>query len=201
MSEPENYLRLMQTFSLECDAKYQFDFGREEDNPVVNSLCGTPDGKVYVGGTNKKVIRFYPDKSKPNEVFCEGKNELKQLLSDEKGRIVSVWEDGTVRIKSDNLDKVLDIKAQGTTAKMLTINPQKTDIFFLDKDDPKVIRKVEVATQAAAKYSLKEGEGIVQLAANQDNELFVLDKKGTVQKVNLDTGEVELFPAPESTLY
>jgi len=134
-------------------------------------------------------------------VYYTGQSELKQLCPTAQGKLISCWEDGTLLFhEGQNSSKPIPVKAQGSTAKLLASNPQRTKLFMVNKANPKLITSLDTESFQTQDFTIPETD-IVQLAANQHEELFALDKKGTVLKITLSDSKVESFPSAEKLKY
>ncbi len=193
----EVYLSMMQKFSLEQADKYQIKFSAQ-------TLCITPDCKAIIGGASKELVLICPDRKAPDTVFykgmsylTKGNGECRHLHCDNQGTVISAWDDGSILIHKKDKATPVETKSSGAASKVLAINPQKTHIYFIKKDSPKTLVELTIESGLVQEFELKEGD-VYQIAANQNGEVFTLDKKGLLQKININTKKLDIFNSPES---
>lgn len=145
-------------------------------------------------GGNKKLLLLAKG-SQDSKLFYEkpSSGECRHLVSNDKDIVVSAWEDGAVIVHQPSTDvgglwKSTPLNRKGTilpNSKTLHLSHDQSTIYYLSEGS---LVQVQLETLSeVAVVPLGTGIDPAQLASNQQGSVFVLDKKGTVVKVDTNT--------------
>ena len=163
-------------------------------DPAVNSIAVLSNQDVVATGGNKKLLLLAKG-SQESKVFYEkpASGECRHLVSTDKDLVVSAWEDGAVIVHQPSTDVGGQLKSTPLSrkctilpnSKTLHLSHDKSTIYYLSEGS---LVQVQLETLSEVTV-IPLGAGIdpAQLASNQQGIVFVLDKKGTVVKVDTNT--------------
>lgn len=160
---------------------------------AVNSIALLPDKKVVAASGSKKLTLISAVSGEMKPYFERNTNsECKHVLFDQKQHVISAWDDGAVIIHqstephSQQATKVLTRKATVLgLSKSLHLNPFKNSLYYIS--DGSVVEYDLDTLSERASIALGANFDPVQMASNQTGTVFVLDKKGTVGKLDFTT--------------
>lgn len=93
----------------------------------------------------------------------------------------------------------LEHKAAGLHSKTMVLNRSKERLCFLAKENPNKLRILDLIKKDWKEVGLPSNE-FIQMACSSKNDLFLIDKRGLISKVNLDSLKVEQHQMEESNL-
>ena len=159
----------------------------------MNSIALLGENKLVAASGSKKLTLICIS-SQNQSIYFERNtsSECKQLVTDHQQRVVSIWDDGTIIIHQSSdphtMEQTNSLPRKSTllaNCKTLNLSPCKSKIYYLSEGS---LIGVELNTLTEiCCISIGNEFDPVQIASNQQGLVFILDKKGTIAKVDVQT--------------
>lgn len=120
-------------------------------------------------------------------------------MQDANHNVLANWQDGAITSFQEGTLHTLEHKAAGLHSKTLVLNRSKERLCFLAKENLSKLRIYDLIKKDWKEVGLPSNE-FIQMACSSKNDLFLIDKKGLLLKVNLDSLKLEQHQMEESNL-